>query len=62
MISQLAKQTLIVMITGRVIRNLVNVVALMDTLEPLAKCLVSGFPSIVLNDFLYHFNAKYSQY
>ena len=62
MISQLAKQTLIVMITEHVTRNRVNVVALMDTLEPLAKCLVSAFQSIVLNDFLYHFNSKYSPY
>ncbi|KAI0215253.1 hypothetical protein LSAT2_032710 [Lamellibrachia satsuma] len=37
---KVAKQILIVMVTERVTRNQVNVVALMDILETLAKCLV----------------------
>ena len=50
------------MVTERVTRNQVNVVALMDTLETLAKCLVSVFLSMYSNDFLYHFIAKLSKY
>ena len=35
------------MVTERVTRNQVNVVALLDTLETLVKCLVSAILSIV---------------
>ena len=48
------------MVTERVSRNQVNVVALMDTLETLVKCLVSAFLSILLDELLYNFIAKYS--
>jgi len=48
--------------TERVIRNQVNVDALTDTLETRAKCLVSVFLSILSNNFLYHFIAKYCTY
>ena len=50
------------MVTERVTRYQVNVVALMDTLVTLAKCLVSVSLSILSNDFLYHFIAKYFTY
>ena len=50
------------MVTERVTRNQVNVVALVDTLETLAKCLVSAFVLTLLNDFLYNFTAKYYSY
>ena len=39
------------MVTECVTRGQVNVVAWMGTLETLAKCLVSAFLSILLNDF-----------
>ena len=37
-------------------------VALMDILETLVKCLVSAFLSMLLDKLLYNFIAKYSLY
>ena len=42
--------------------NQVNVDALMDTLETLAKYLVSVSLSILSNDFLYYVITKYCPY